>query len=143
MALGRTEPILVLDGIPALPALDALPPDACFRAESALMAAALLTRIHPNSLLVSPAVSWHRAFVRSLPLNHCLVVLAVGSDSTPAAFADEWIRPDCSADELVARIELARKRERICQGAKPWYMDAQQRRSNTAHLGNHRHDGFR
>lgn len=122
-----TKAMVVLEGVPALPALEAVAGKSVLRAASPMGAALALTRQPAGLLVVHGGIGWHRLFVSSLSPEKRPPVLVYGGGerAVHAEWADEWLSGTPTPQELELRIRLARERARARRlNARRVFVDA-------------------
>src|SRR5258706_7604131 len=104
-----SKAMLMLDGAPPTPSLEAAAARPVLRASSPLAAANAMARFAPDLLVISAAVPWHGTFAAGIAPERRPAVIAVGP-APGADLADEWVAASTDLAEATARLRLAAER---------------------------------
>jgi diguanylate cyclase (GGDEF)-like protein len=109
-----TRALLVLEGVPSLPALEEAAGGPVEKAGSPLDAARAVAATRPEVIAIDPRIAWQKRFAASLPSELRPAVLAVGrAQSGDALVIDEWLAPERDKEEGARRLGLAKERARL------------------------------
>lgn len=106
----RAKTLLLFEGVPALPTLEAASGCVAHRTSGVLGTATALATLAPELLVIRGDSAWQQQLVRALPEDRRPAVLMLGGDADTAVLADEWLSGPPTAAEAIVRVRLARQR---------------------------------
>ncbi len=110
MSLRAAKVMLLFEGVPDVPALEAVSGLVAHRVSSAPEAAQAMASFEPDLLVIRGDAAWQRHVVGRMSEDRRPAVLVVGGGHEAATIADEWLSGPPRADEAEMRLELARHR---------------------------------
>lgn len=115
LAMADSKAMLVLDGVPELPALAEAVGGKVVRLDGPSAAARAIAELSPALIVFRWDSPWQRELVAGVSPEKRPAVLAVGTEAPElleSAVADDWLHPERDRQESAVRWRIARERAR-------------------------------
>jgi GGDEF domain-containing protein len=114
MPLRRQKVMMVLEGVPDVPGLEAASGCTSVKVLSPLHAATAVDHWRPRLLVMRGDVAWHRELISRIPADQRPVTLVFGDGPAALELADEWFAapPEHAEGSFRLRLAAVRAQER-------------------------------